>query len=154
MASYDKAIPPGGEGKITVRIKTNNVKGKIKKSLRVYANDPASASEILTVTASIRPILDVNPRSVYLKGNEDETQSAEVIITGTEERPLMLEVIYFDLIKIVEYSIETVEENKIYKLSFHNLPGADKKFKGKLKLKTNYPEKPEILINIRGRFVN
>ena len=155
MASYDKVIPPGGEGKISIKMKTGNLKGKIKKSIRVYTNDPAYNKGILTLTftASIKPIIDVKPSAnISLRGKRGETQSAKVTITGIEDRPLKLEEKYFDLTDIVEYSLDTIEENRSYMVSIKNIPGASDSFKGYLRLKTNYPEKPEIKIYVRGIF--
>ncbi len=74
------------------------------------------------------------------------------MITGSENRPLVIEVKYFDLKGIVEYNIETIEEGKKYRVSVQNAPDANANFRGYLKFKTNYPEKPELSIYIRGRF--
>lgn len=156
MANFDRAIPPGGEGEISAKINTRGMTGKIRKRMAVYTNDPAHSRETLTITASIKPFIDIVPdKLVYsLVGNPGETKSAAVMIKGREDRPLTLEEKYFDLTGIVEYSLEMVEENKLYKVSFQNIPGTSDNFKGHLKFKTNYPEKREISLNIRGRFVN
>ena len=39
MASFDKAIPPGGEGKITLSVDTRGYQGKIHKTARIFTND-------------------------------------------------------------------------------------------------------------------
>jgi hypothetical protein len=150
--NYDRAIHPGGEGKISVKIDTKKRKGKLRKQVSVYTNDPENRKEILTITAFVKPIIDVEPSSVYLKGKEGETRSAEIVITGSEDRPLILKDKYFDLNDIVEYNLEIVEENRLYKVLIQNLPDKSGYFKGYLKLKTNYPEKPEISIVVRSRF--
>ncbi len=40
MARYDKAIPPGGEGKITLRLNPMTCGQDTKKSVLVTCNDP------------------------------------------------------------------------------------------------------------------
>ncbi|MBW2182348.1 MAG: DUF1573 domain-containing protein, partial [Deltaproteobacteria bacterium] len=40
MASFDKVIPPGQEGKVTLSVKTKNMSGKFAKSATIKSNDP------------------------------------------------------------------------------------------------------------------
>ena len=42
MPSFDRAIPPGGEGKIILQVNTAGFQGAIDKSARVSSNDPVS----------------------------------------------------------------------------------------------------------------
>ncbi|MCK5423416.1 MAG: DUF1573 domain-containing protein, partial [Deltaproteobacteria bacterium] len=44
MASFDKVISPGQEGKVTLSVKTNNMSGKFSKSAKISSNDPKSPS--------------------------------------------------------------------------------------------------------------
>jgi len=52
----------------------------------------------------------------------------------------------------VTYRIEEVEPGRLFKVHFTSIPGPAETYRGVLKLKTNYPEKPEIIIPIRARF--
>ena len=49
----EKEIPAGSEGEIKVTLKTGRRKGKIRKSVYVYTNDPTSEKVKLTVSANI-----------------------------------------------------------------------------------------------------
>lgn len=49
--------------------------------------------------------------------------------------------------------LEEIQKGRIFKIRFTSIPGAPQTYHGFLNLKTNYPEKPEINIRIRGRFV-
>lgn len=40
MAYHDEAIPPGGEGKITVRLNLRGTQGAVEKTSIVITNDP------------------------------------------------------------------------------------------------------------------
>ncbi|HWC77479.1 MAG TPA: DUF1573 domain-containing protein [Blastocatellia bacterium] len=52
-SSFDKVIPPGKSGAITLSIeKTETYKGDIVKTATVTTNDPAKASFILTLRAT------------------------------------------------------------------------------------------------------
>ena len=69
-----------------------------------------------------------------------------------EEKPLKIELIGFDLDGKVNYLIETLETDRVYRVSFKNIPGPAATFRGSLRLKTNYTNKPEIVIPVRANF--
>ncbi len=151
-ADFDRAIPPGGEGKITITIDTRNRKGRVSEWLKISSNDSDHSEETLTLKALIRPMIDIEPKTVNLRGKYGEIRDAEVIIRGSENRPLVLEEKYFDLDDVVQYRLEMVEGNGFYRVTIKNLPKAKGNIRGYIKFKTNYAEKPEISIYVRGRF--
>jgi hypothetical protein len=73
-----------------------------------------------------------------------------VEIEGMLDKPLKLEPIEFNLQDDVKYSIEEVKKDRKYRIHFSNIPGQPHRFKGYLKLKTSYPEKPKVKIRING----
>ncbi len=46
MPRFDRAIPPGGEGKITLQVKTAGYQGKISRGAKVYSNDPRNIGNL------------------------------------------------------------------------------------------------------------
>ncbi|MBW1888529.1 MAG: hypothetical protein JRI52_09300, partial [Deltaproteobacteria bacterium] len=73
MARYDKAVPPGGEGKITLRVSTKGYQGSIRKSARVYTNDPVNNVATLRLKAFIKASIHLSSRYVYLVGSENQS---------------------------------------------------------------------------------
>ena len=65
---------------------------------------------------------------------------------------MKLTPIQFSLDDKVTYTIEEIEKDRKFRIRFKSIPGPPKTYTGFLKLKTNYPEKPEITVRIRGRF--
>jgi len=100
------------------------------------------------VKVSIR----VSSRYVYLFGPADQKITRVVNITAGLEKPLKIEPISFDLADRISYSIKETEQGRHFLVRLTSIPGTAGRFHGVLKLKTNYPEKPEITIYIRGRF--
>ena len=49
MAHFDRAIPPGGEGKITLTVDLRGYNGPVRKDATVTSNDPEKSSLKLTV---------------------------------------------------------------------------------------------------------
>jgi hypothetical protein len=52
VAEYDKAIPPGREGKITLSVVPSSCKGKVKKYTLIKTNDPQKSSFTLVFEGS------------------------------------------------------------------------------------------------------
>lgn len=69
------------------------------------------------------------------------------------DRPLTLTPSEFNLEEKLTYTVEEIEKGRKFRIRFTSIPGPPQTYHGFLNLKTNYPEKPEINIRIRGRFV-
>lgn len=152
MANFDPAVPPGGEGKITLKIKTKGYQGNLRKSARVKTNDPGKQSIILVVKATVKVPIYVSSRYIHLYGKGDKGAHKTIKILAELDKPLNLSVTDFTLKNKLKYAIETVQKEKEYRIRFTSISGVKENFRGILKLKTNYPEKPEIRIVINGRF--
>ena len=152
MADFDPAVPPGGEGKITLKVKTKGYQGDLRKSARVKTNDPEKQNIILAIKATVKVPIFVSSRYVHLYGKGGGAVSKTIKILAELDKPLDLSVIDFTLENKLKYAIETVRKGKEYRIRFTSVGGVKENFRGFLKLKTNYPEKPEISIVINGRF--
>lgn len=58
---YDRTIPGGGSGKITLKVKTTGFQGPIVKGATVFTDDPDSPEIVLTIKAVVRPIVKIEP---------------------------------------------------------------------------------------------
>lgn len=131
---------------------TKNYQGKITKTAKVHSNDPAHQVEILHITMFVKVPIYISTRYVYLVGQAGQTTTRSVRIRAELNKPLTLELAHFDLSSKVVFRVEEVEPGKNFLIHFTNIPGAEEIYYGFLKLKTNYPEKPEISIRVRGKF--
>ncbi len=152
MANFDPAVPPGGEGKITLKVDTKGYQGNIRKSARVKTNDPEKQTVLLALKAIVKVPINVSSKYVQLYGKGDKEVSRTIKIVAELNKPLNLTVIDFTLKNKLKYTIETVQKGKEYRLRFTSIPNIKENFRGTLKLKTNYSEKPEISFVIHGRF--
>jgi hypothetical protein len=82
VASFDAAIPPGGEGKVRAELDTQAMPaGAIAKGLTVFTNDVANPMIQLTIRAQVRAALDAQPgyfRFIHTHGAPAETASQVV----------------------------------------------------------------------------
>ena len=151
VASFDRVILPGGQGKIQIRVDTKGLLGPLRENVKVYTNDPGRPQIILVVKAEVKPVITLSRRFVNFYGKEGERMAKEVEITAEMEKPLILKPIQFSLDGKLTYALEQIEEGKRYKIRIENIPGPAQNFRGFLKLRTNYSEKPEITIWIWAR---
>ena len=133
-------------------MKTKNYQGKITKTAKVHSNDPTRKIEILRITAFVKVPIYMSSRYVYLLGRAGQTTTRSVKIRAELDKPLTLEPTHFDLSSKVIFRMEEVVTGKTFVIHFTNIPGPDEIYHGFLKLRTNYPEKPEISIRVRGKF--
>ncbi len=153
MASFDRAIPPGGKGKITLTINTKGFQGNIHKSAVVYTNDPKMARFSLGVRAFVYVPISVSPAYVVLRGNADHEISKIVKIVAGLEKPLVLYPDKFNLKEKILYKIKEIEKGRSYLIRFTTIPGNPGIFAGVLNLKTNYEEKPFLNILVRTHLI-
>jgi hypothetical protein len=149
---FDPEVPPGGRTRIALRMDTSGFSGSVAKHTRVFTDDPAQPMVVLTLQAEVWTPIALSKEYVVFKGPAGKTYSEAIDIRAGMEKPLELEPRAPDLAGKVEYALEEVEKGKHYRLLFTATPGSGDRFHGVLRLKTNYPEKPEIEIRVRAWF--
>jgi hypothetical protein len=152
VVDYDETTPPGGEGKINVKIDTSGYSQvTINKTAIVSTNDPRNSQFSLKIRAAIKVLININPKNVTLNGFEGDIISKSVTIIGNGEMPLELKPRRVSIGEEVTYEIETIEKGKLFKIHFKNTAEAEDTISTVLNLETNYPEKPLISIPITGK---
>ena len=150
MARFDRAIPPGGEGEIVLSLNTKGYQGTMQKYAVAYTNDPNKPQINLTVRAQVKVPISIHPRGVMLEGFVDDTVQQLVTIEGHLDRPLVLEPKELSLPQKVAYELKAVKKGRIYHVILRNISRKEDRYSGFLRLKTNYPEKPEIDVLFLG----
>ncbi len=70
MAQFDRAIPPGGEGKVTLKINLKGYQGNVKKTATVLSNDPQNQRASLVLQGNVKAQIDVQPStSIAFQGD-------------------------------------------------------------------------------------
>jgi hypothetical protein len=145
-------IPPGGEGEITLSVNTRGYRHRIRKSARVNTNDPVLNVVELAVLAYVREAISLSPRYIFFEHPEGSPSTKVVEIKANLDKALTLEPAGSNLKTYVDYSLEEVSEGKRFRLRLSASPGQAKYYKGFIRFKTNYPEKPFVFIRIKGHF--
>ena len=86
VASFDKVIKPGAEGKVITSVDTKTFSGPISKSVLLVSNDPERGQINLFVKATVKPFVDILPqpyvRVAVVKGDSD---TRDVILLSEEK---------------------------------------------------------------------
>ncbi len=59
-------IPPRAAGAIEVALDTATLEGDVARTITLFANDPSKPATRLTISASVRPSVLIEPRQLYL----------------------------------------------------------------------------------------
>ena len=62
VASFDKVVKPGAEGKVISSVDTKTFSGPISKSILLVSNDPERPQLNLFIKAIVKPFVDVLPQ--------------------------------------------------------------------------------------------
>lgn len=150
MANYDKAIPPGQEGKITLSVKTKNFReGKFTKSATISSNDPKHPFSKIKLKGELKKYISVKPSPrLYLSGYEGDILSKSLKIINNEDSPFRITHVESNIDDKIEYELKPIAEGKEYELMVKTLKGLQKRSRGKITLTTNIEKKPKLEINV------
>jgi len=147
VAHFDRAIPPGGEGKVTLTLNLKNYQGPVWKTATIYSNDPQHPSITVNFHGTVRPHIEMRPTSfVQFKGAKQGLQEKVIDLTTTSQ-PFQILRIENTLGEKIAYHLETLVEGRHYRLKIINRQNMEK-YSGMLKCFTNHPKKPELQIPI------
>ena len=94
VASFDKIIKPGGEGKIQSSVDTKSFSGPISKSVLVVSNAPDRPQVNLFIKALVKPYVDVLPQAfVRFSVIKGDNAGQDVLLVSEEKgfRPTIAE---------------------------------------------------------------
>jgi hypothetical protein len=127
----------------------------MQKTARVFSNDPKHPQITIGLKGKVWAPIHVQPRYVRLRGTEDDEIKGIARLKGDKKEPLIAKLASVSLPEKVEVKLREVEKGRTYELEIKNKVKGEARYTGNVKLTTNYPEKPEIVIrftgDIRGR---
>ncbi|HSS44630.1 MAG TPA: DUF1573 domain-containing protein [Thermoanaerobaculia bacterium] len=86
VASFDKVIKPGAEGKVVASVDTKNFSGPISKNLTLVSNDPERSQLNLFIKATVKPYVDILPQPyVRISVVKGDTDAHDVILVSEEK---------------------------------------------------------------------
>jgi len=149
VSDFDRAVPPGGEGIITLKVDLRGYHGRVAKGATVFTNDPKSPRLALLIKGTVRPVIEVKPApSVVFRGVAKALteQSLDLI---SRSGPFHIQKVETDLGDRIEFRLETVTEGTHYRLVVANRASSGS-YQGVLTCFTDHPQKPKIQVRVTG----
>ena len=151
MARYDRVIPPGGKGKVTIGIDSSRIRGKFEKKAIVWSNDPDRMSVALYLKGEVKPHISLEPGAyISLVGVKGETPPGHVEIINNHESPVKITGVDNDLPDRVRWRLEEITPGSLYRLEVEDISKKGGDYTAHLTIRTDNPEKPELTLIVRG----
>jgi hypothetical protein len=146
---YDAKIPPGGEGKVRMKVSLKNYVGKVEKKATIQSDDPQTPEVVLRMIGAVMPIIDVKPTpGILFRGMADQVSESVLDLTATTA-PFHITSSETNIGESISYQVETVVDGKHYRLKVSNKLKQGN-YGGFIKLNTDLAQKPDILIRVSG----
>ncbi len=149
---WTKIVPPGGTGKITLKVDTARFKGPISKTATVQTNDPELSSFRLTVNATVTTYIDVTPsETVMFRHYRGEEKREEITLHSNEKGEFKITEVKVTGDGIKHALARSADAPSDYKLTVWLDPSVPVgPVTGGLTLLTNSTKEPEVAIRVSG----
>lgn len=149
--NYDKVIPPGGQGKMTLAIKASSTTGTFAKHTTVSLNDPDRPQVVFTLKGVNLPLIEVKPGAVLrFRGRPGEVAPQQVRLTSNLPEPWEITDLKLLPPDFAAVELKTEEAGKSYLIEVQPTRQEPGRYQGRIDLRTNVPKRPQVLLRVFG----
>ncbi len=153
--SFDREIPPGGQGKIKLRVRTDHLGGrKLHRSAWVLTNDGEKPKTKLTISGDVEVFAKITPERVRLIGSSGQDLRASVSVIPNPKYAFRVLDAVTSSGKEENIRIHLEETGnpggKGYRVTVENRRKGKGRYVDCIVLKTDSPVRPEIRIYVSG----
>ena len=151
VPKYDKVIPPGSEGGLTLTIKPFSVIHQFKKETKVRLNDPDQPMLYLTMTGVAQPFIEIKPSHIVrLRGVPGDNIRGQVRFISNLPGPLKITEFRTNIPDKIEVTLKPEVPDKVYVLEVRPKGQVSGAFAGVIELFTNSKERPRLIVRVFG----
>ena len=153
MASFTKQIPAGGEGKISIAVKTSGYGGrKMAKTSHVLTDDPVHPKKQLIVTGFVERFVTISPRGmVRMIGYLGNDIKKNITIIPEKNYPFEIKNITAKSGKDFTFNLsEKQPDTKGYVITLENKKAEKGRYYDTLFIETTSKVKPIFTIRVFG----
>ena len=151
MARYDRVIPPGGKGNITVTIDSGKVRGDFRKKAIIWSNDLKRMSVALHLEGEVIPHISLDPGGyLSLWGVKGKVRRENLDMINNHKNPMKIIGVDSDVSDHIIWHLEEIKPGYVYRLEVEDISEAVGDYNGHLYVRTDNPLKPELVIIING----
>ena len=152
MVRYDRTIPPGGVGQVTLQVKTSGFQGRLTKNAQVTTNDPSQRNTKIYLSIDVRAHILVEPGpKIMLQGIVGDDIRSVVHIRSSGNQPFEITRIETNLQSIIDYKLNRKDGSNQYNLEVVSKVSDQKTASGFLTLHTNHPKKELVKLSVHLR---
>jgi hypothetical protein len=150
-ANYDRTIPPGGQGEITLTIKPFSVLHQFKKEAKVRVNDPEKSILHLRMTGVAQPFIEIQPSHIVrLRGSPGDNLRAQVRFISHLPGPWQIKEFRTTIPDKIEVSLKPEVPDKVYVLEVRNKWQQAGPYAGLIELLTTSDKRPRLVVRVFG----
>ena len=152
MVRYDRAIPPGGVGQVTLQVNTGGFQGRVTKSAQVTTNDPRQRNSKIYLSFDVLTHIIVEPGpKIMLQGIAGDDIQSVVHIRSAEKQPFKITRIETNLQSVIDYELSPKDDSDSYTLKVVSKTTDEKTASGFLTLHTNHPQMKVVKLSVHLR---
>ena len=151
-------IAPGAEVEIKTTLSLKSRSGRQTKPIMVYSNDPDNPRYRLVIVGTAHELIDLQPKKLNFRVNpQNPTTEQEMVITFNTGKPTRITEVKTNEAAFCSISLQETIVGKEYRLHAKLIPEhfeGQNVQRGRIKLKTDYPETPSISIRVSATYMS
>jgi hypothetical protein len=149
VASYDRTIPPGGQGKITLTIKPYSVVHQFKKQTKVQVNDPEHPEVVLILQGVAQPFIEIQPSHIVrLRGLANDDVRGQVRFVSHLPTAWEIKEYRTNIPDKIEVALKAEEPGRVYVLEVRNKRHEAGSYAGLVELTTSSKQRPRLVVRV------
>ncbi len=150
-SKYDRTVPPGGQGEITLSIKPYSVMRQFRKETRIFTNAPEHSEFSLVLTGTAKPFIEIQPSHIVrLRGAPGDHLQGQVRFTSHLPGPFQITSFRTNIPDKIDVNLKAVETDRVYVLEVKNKSQTSGPYAGLIELTTNSKERPRLIVRVFG----
>jgi hypothetical protein len=149
VVRYDRTIPPGGVGQVTLQVNTTGLRGKLTKSAQVTSNDSRQRKSKIYLAINVRNYIVVEPGTkILLRGIVGDDIRRKIKIRPIDDQPLEITNVQSNLGSVIDYKLKRKDNSHQYELEVVSKATDRKNNRGFITLHTNHPKKKVVKLSV------
>ncbi len=146
---YDRLIPPGGQGRITLTIAPYSVLRRFAKHTKVFFNDPERREVVLSLKGIARPFIEIQPSHIIrLRGSCEEELQGQVRFISHLPAPFEITGYKTDIPQFIDVQVKAEELGRIYVVEVRNKSRQAGRYAGTIELATTAAKRPRLIMRV------
>jgi hypothetical protein len=152
-ADYDRRIPPGGAGRLTLTIEPYSVMRQFQKNTTVTFNDPARSQVVFRMQGYAKPFIEIQPSHIIrFRGMPRKGLSDQVRFISHLPGPWEITGFKTNIPQFIDVDLKAEEPGRVYVLTVHNKSTQAGRYAGKIDLTTTSTQRPRLIVRVFADF--